>query len=244
MRRQKTKLLLVLCFGVLAGACQTENVSIMVRALHPLDADCKVDSNAFVGKGSLNLNASSTYLLSVVMESVVLGEDIEGSGGRLLSSEKENRVVLTEWTREIFVYGAAGTSKRVFKESEPLSGILEPNADTQLVVPLSMLSPASAQALKGLLQQAAGASPGEGLPPPGMEAVVRFQMHGKLMNSGKKLETAPIDFPIFVYLGEPLPLCLEGQTLAPVGPCSLQGGQDSFVPICCELDPNSRKCKN
>ena len=212
---------------------------MMVRGLHPLGADCKVDTNHFVGKGALNLNASSQYLLAVAMESFIEGEDTEGAGGRLLASEKENRVILTEWTRQYFLYGAGGTSKLIAEESEPISGILEPNATTQLVMAMSMVGPSGAHEMRRLLHQA---STGAGAHP-GVEVVVRFQIRGKIVSSGRKVETPPMDFPTSVYLGKALPVCEEGQELAPVGPCGHHGGQDGVEPICCEMDPISRKCK-
>jgi|GEM_PF-1512755 len=234
----------LLFLGVGGGiACRASDASIMVTALRPLDADCKADTNHYVGRGALNLSVSSEYLLSVVIESVVEGADVEGSGGRLLSSEKENRVVLTEWKRQTFLYGAGGTSKFLIEESEPIAGILEPNAQMQLLIPVSMLGPGAARELRQVLLQAGAGLP-LGAPPPGVEVVVRFQIKGKLMSSGKKIETAPVEFPIFAYLGAPLPQCLENESLAPVGPCGLYGGQDGFQPICCELDPISRKCKS
>jgi len=245
MRQQKTHTFVLLGLGVLLGACRTSDVSIMVKALQPLDEDCRVVTDYVKGGGSLNINASSEYLLSVVMESVIEGVDREGAGGRLLSSEKENRVILTEWTRQYFVYGAGGTSKRIAEESEPLAGILEPNADTQLFMPLSMLGPTGAHTLRRLLQQS---SPGVLTENRnafiGAEIVVRFQIQGKIVSSGKKVETAAMDFPVFVYLGLPLPECTEEEKLAPVGPCGLYGGQDGFDPICCELDSTGKKCKN
>jgi hypothetical protein len=238
----KTHIFILLGLWVLVGACQTSDVSIMVSALRPLEADCKVNTEYSMAKGALNINAIREYLLSVEMESLIEGVDLEGASDHLLSSEKENRVVLTEWTRQYFIYGAGGTSKLILEEQEPMAGILEPNAASKLLIPLSMFGPSGAAAIKHLLEQRrVGAEAGA---PLGVEVVVRFRIHGKMVSSGKKVETAPIDFPVFVYLGEPLPTCAEGERLAPVGPCGLHGGQDAFIPICCVLNPSSGECGN
>lgn len=236
MRKTYTFLFLLGFLAAQAG-CRSEEVSLMIKALHPLNEDCEAQTDYTRGKGSLNLQATSAYLLSVVLESVIEGKDVEGASGRLLSSEKENRMVLTEWTRQYFLYGAQGTSRLVFEESEPLAGILEPNAAVELLMPLSMMSPAGANAVRELLWKT-------GKTEAGAEVVVRFQIHGKMVSSGKKTQTAPMDFPLYVYFGKPLPQCEGVQVLAPVGPCGLHGGQDAFEPMCCELDLNGKKCKN
>ncbi|MCL2012459.1 MAG: hypothetical protein FWG75_06710 [Cystobacterineae bacterium] len=238
MRSWKIYTLFLFGLGLLMGACRAPGVSIMVSAIRPLDADCRVDREHSIARGALNINASSQYLLAVELENILEGVDIEGAGGQLLASGKENRVILTEWTRQYFIYGAEGTSRLILEESEPFSGVLEPNAETLLRVPLSMVGPLGAGEIKRVLLQAgAGASVGT-------DMVVRFKIRGKIMSSGKKLETPSMEFPIFVYLGDELPLCAEGERLAPVGPCALHGGQDAFVPICCVLGATDGECVN
>jgi len=212
---------------------------MMVRSLRPLDADCRVDANHFMARGALNINASFQYLIAVDLESVLEGEDVVGAHDHLLASEKENRIILTGWTRQYYLYGEGGTSKLILEEGEPIAGVLEPNASSILTIPLSMIGPVGAYTLMDLLLKS-----GQGEFETGAEVVVRFQIQGKVASTGKKVETVPMEFPVVIYLGEALPTCEAGESLEPVGPCGLWGGQDSFVPNCCVLNPNSGKCAN
>ncbi|MCL2315051.1 MAG: hypothetical protein FWC28_07375 [Proteobacteria bacterium] len=215
---------------------------MMVSAVRPLDADCHVDANRFIARGSLNLNATSTYLVAIDLESVLEGVDTEGANEHLLASGKENRIVLTELTRQYFIYGEGGTSKQILAESEPITGVLEPNSATLLTIPLSMLGSVGVSTIRELLSEVReGAGLGTEVAV-GAEVFIRFQLYGKIASTGKKVKTAPVDFPIFIYFGATLPICEDEEELAPVGPCGLYGGQDGFAPKCCVLNPTNGKC--
>jgi len=209
------RLLLLAATAILAAGCVNDS-PLYVTGIFPMDEDCKLTPGTTRQfRGSLDLSGSPSYLLLIDLISELDGQlDTKADDQTLVTGKQRNTVVLDQIS---LTYVTVPSSIVLEPELVPTAIVALPG-DTQHIG-MNMFGPLAIEKL------------GLALPNAGDRAEVRVKVEfrGKI-NSGGRIASTPITYPITVYRSGTT--CAAGEFFCPTGLCGNIGGQDGSPLVC------------
>jgi hypothetical protein len=200
------------------AACVVDNSPLNIGNFRRLNEDCTVVTEFVAGGGSLDLSATSAYLVSMDLNSQTSAvPEPSGEPQTEVLNPASNEIIID--TLELD-YASAGAP--IGSETEGIHFVVSPGSIENRIVLELFGNPAGAAAL-------AAATPGST-----MEVGVRAL--GKT-RSGTPVQTNRAVFPVFIFASG-FPGCTPPAVQALTGPCGRVGGQDGTTVGCCPGDPD------
>jgi hypothetical protein len=210
--------LLIAATALVASGCVADS-PLYVTGIFPFDTECKIEpGETRQYSGSLDLSGSGGYLLIADLQSDLDPTlDTKGDLQTLVTGVQRNTVILDQIS---LTYTSVPSSLVLESENVPITIVAAPGSVQH--VGMDLFGP---KAYEKLLTS---------LPNAGDRADIRigFTFRGNL-NSGGRISSTPITFPITVYRSGAT--CPAGEQFVRTGVCGRIGGQDN-ARLCCSGD--------
>lgn len=229
MKGLTTAVAVVLAAG--ANSCVPNDSSIHILNAFPLSPTAGAQGctalTIALYSGSLDISATSRYLLQFQMESTFEIINTTGTTDVIQGPQRNDFIA----DAILFSYSATPPVAGLANEVVPVAFRIPAGASTGTFMQVYMITANTYQALL--------ATVGRGQT---VTINITIQVRGRLA-SGQRLSSNKVTFPIQVYNSGFSGTCAVGDVRIPSGPCATPGGQDGSLVGCCrDFTPRPTGC--